>query len=385
MARPAATVVLLALIGASIGGCIFTTDHDTPVDDPGPLRSSPDSLIAQLQWAYNNMDLDAYLDCFADSLVFYLSEEEVAEHPELQPGYWGKAVEDSIHAHMFGDGAMSASGIDLTLTTTAIDTVSVPDGRGRGVGWQYREAVDLRLHVGGNWMYWATAPSIFIIRQDPDDVGPRGETLYEVWEWREVDHAMRGGGRTEQSSWGAIKAMYRPAEDWGVRDTPQHVLDNLVRAYRNKDVEHYLDCFAPDFIFFLNPDEVEQHPELEPGYWGKAEERTIHERMFGNGQVHADRITLTLSQVGDPIPIEPTPGEIHWQYKEAVDLSVYVGYTQYWATAPAMFEFRIDQDQVGPNGESLWEIISWYDLEPLQRSGSRVEPASWGAIKALYL
>jgi hypothetical protein len=171
--------------------------------------------------------------------------------------------------------------------------------------------------------------------------------------------------------------------EWELRDTPQHVLDNLVKAYRNKDAEHYLDCFAPDFIFFLNPDEVIEHPELEPGYWGKAEERVIHEAMFGDGALHADRVTLTLSLVGAPISIEPVPGEIHWQYKEAVDLSVYVGATQYWATAPSMFEFRIDQDQEGPNGETLWEIVYWYDLEPL-RPGEGHEHSSWGSVKALY-
>lgn len=209
MVRFLAIVALLGLAGALVCGCSSPADHETPPDLPYPLRSSPDSLMAQLEWAYSNMDLEVYLDCFADSLVFYLKEDDVAEHPELEPGYWRKAVEDTIHAHMFGDGAMSASRIELTLTTTAIDTVSVPEERGRGVGLEYAEAVDLRVYVGGGWMYWATAPSIFVIREDPDDVGPDGETLYEIWEWREIDPWARDGARAEQSSWGSIKALYR--------------------------------------------------------------------------------------------------------------------------------------------------------------------------------
>ena len=174
---------------------------------------------------------------------------------------------------------------------------------------------------------------------------------------------------------------------WELRDTPQHVLDNLITAYKNKNAERYLDCLAEDFIFFLNPDEVAEHPELEPGYWGKAEERVVHEGMFGDGELHADRVTLTLSLVGNPISIEPIPGEIHWQYQEAVDLSVYVGDMQYWATAPSMFEFRIDQDQVGPNGETLWEIIYWYDLEPRRQdivTADDVESISFGRAKAMF-
>jgi hypothetical protein len=204
MARPAAIVVLLALIGASIGGCIFTADDDTPVDDPGPLRSSPDSLIAQLQWAYNNMDLDTYLDCFADSMAFYMTPED-AEH--FPPGHWGRAVEDTIHRRMFAETRDHTYDVELQLTTTAIDTVSVPGGRGRGVGWAYTEAVDLRLHVG-EIIYWATGPSLFVVRQDPDDVGPDGETLYEIWEWHETSPGEQGGVRVQMRTWAAIKALF---------------------------------------------------------------------------------------------------------------------------------------------------------------------------------
>jgi hypothetical protein len=208
MARSVALAALLALVAALVWGCSHPTDHEIPPDLPYPLRSSPDSLMAQFVWAYENMDLGVYLDCFADSMVFYLSETDVQEHPELEPGYWRKAVEETIHGRMFTDDAMRADSIHLALTTTAVDTVSVPDGRGRGTGWKYTEAVDLRLYIGGEWMYWARSPSVFVIRQDPDDTGPGGETLYEIWEWRELDDSQDGTGR-EHRTWGAIKAMYR--------------------------------------------------------------------------------------------------------------------------------------------------------------------------------
>ena len=171
--------------------------------------------------------------------------------------------------------------------------------------------------------------------------------------------------------------------EWELRDTPQHVLDNLVKAYKNKDAVHYLDCLAEDFIFFVNPDELAGHPELEPGSWGKAEERGIHEQMFGTEGDHADRIELTLSQIGDPIQVEPFPGGILWQYRQAVDLRITIAAMTYLASAPSLFEFRIDEDEVGPNGETLWEIISWYDLAPSQRGGSR-QSRTWSSIKALF-
>ncbi len=172
-------------------------------------------------------------------------------------------------------------------------------------------------------------------------------------------------------------------DDWALRTSPQNVLENLISAYENKDVEHYVDCLAADFTFWMNEQEVIDHPEYLPGYWDKASERQIHEAMFGEGG--AETITLTLTQVGDPVEIEPPhPGDpVHWEYSESVDLRVHVHEngvpTTYWATAPSKFEFRIDEDQVGPSGETLWEIVNWHD-EP----GGRESRSSWGSIKALY-
>ena len=209
MARSAATAVLVALVAALVWGCSSPTDHEIPPDLPYPLRSSPDSLMAQFVWAYENMHLGAYLDCLADSMVFYLSEEDVQGNPDLEPGYWRKAVEETIHSRMFGGLAWSADSTRLTLTTIDIDTVSVPDDRGRrGTGWKYTEAVFLRLYVG-EVQYWATQPNVFVIRQDPDDTGPGGETLYEIWEWRELDDWKCGGRQAEMRSWGALKVLYR--------------------------------------------------------------------------------------------------------------------------------------------------------------------------------
>jgi hypothetical protein len=172
-----------------------------------------------------------------------------------------------------------------------------------------------------------------------------------------------------------------PSTDWEIRDTPQHVLHNLINAYEEKDAEHYLDCLADDFIFFMNEEDAQANP---PGYWGKAEERAIHEDMLGDNG--ADRITLTLTQVGDPVemqqPGSPAP-PAHWGYTETPDLRVTVGNLTYWASAASFFEFRIDQDQVGPEGETLWEICGWTDLEP-GRGGASHESSSWGSIKALY-
>jgi hypothetical protein len=170
-----------------------------------------------------------------------------------------------------------------------------------------------------------------------------------------------------------------------LRTSPASALERLAWAYNHMDAEIYLDCLSEDFAFFLDPEEVEEHPEL-PAYLNKPDERTIHEAMFGSQDGRAvDSVELTLTQIGDPIPIEIDPGVFHYQYKESVDLRVRVGDIIYLATAPVLFEFREDEDQTGPGGETLWEVCAWYDIGRGKHRGSAVQLTSWGTIKVLFL
>ena len=60
------------------------------------------------------------------------------------------------------------------------------------------------------------------------------------------------------------------------------MITKVAMAYGNMDAEAYLDCLAEEFIFFLNPEDLDEYPAL-PEYWDKAGETAIHERMFGEG------------------------------------------------------------------------------------------------------
>jgi len=202
MRRFAALAVIALIAGAMLWGCSDPEDDDSPNDLSCPLRTSPDSLLAQLVWAYEHEDVDVYLDCLADSFTFFLCEDDWQSDPTL-PHFWRLSEEETIHSNMFGE-AGDVDSIYLALETLSVDTVSVPDGR--GVGWEYEEDVDLRVYIGQT-VYLAGDETAFTIRVDPDDVGPNGETLYEVWEWRDLEWT--GRAATEQTSWGRIKAFFR--------------------------------------------------------------------------------------------------------------------------------------------------------------------------------
>ncbi len=172
------------------------------------------------------------------------------------------------------------------------------------------------------------------------------------------------------------------------RTSPENVLYNLELAYEEMNLEEYLDCLSEDFEFFPCEDDV-NNPDLDiPAVWWKGDERTMHENMFtGPDAVESIRLTLTNIVMehheGDPHdPLDDT-----YVFIEGVDLLVNLyGNLSYLATTPSEFRLRVDQDEEGPYGETMWEIDSWFDLDVTGRSdeSGRTEDSSWGGIKALF-
>ena len=155
-----------------------------------------------------------------------------------------------------------------------------------------------------------------------------------------------------------------------LRTSPQNVIYNLNTSYVYMNADEYLDCLAEDFIFFLNPDDLTEFPEL-PEYWDKNEEEQIHRNMFGEStDVEAIRLTFThISNSYDPGPTGDPLDDL-WTYVEDIDLQVDLPHDlTLHAQAPAEFLFRVDPDENGPNGEILWEIWKQWDISEEKRTG----------------
>ncbi|MBN2564145.1 MAG: hypothetical protein JXB46_00380 [Candidatus Eisenbacteria bacterium] len=187
------------------------------------------------------------------------------------------------------------------------------------------------------------------------------------------------------------KPKPRPPADFRLRTTPANVMHNMQLAYVYMDAEEYLDCLSEDFIFFANEDDVGNGV---PESWEKDTERNVHENMFSDSPpdpaltVESIQLTLTLTNrdsIPSAIPEHP------WDYifTESVILYVnlYTGLT-YYANAPSEYRLRVDQDQVGPNGEQLWEVYEWSDLDNTKRGALQdpgVENTTVAELKAKYL
>jgi hypothetical protein len=179
------------------------------------------------------------------------------------------------------------------------------------------------------------------------------------------------------------------------RTTPENVLEVLRRSYVDMSAQDYLDCLAEEFIFYTAEADQNDPDNPLPEDWDKQTERTIHENMFAD-DTDIDRITLTLTNQG----IEYDPGadpvselDDRYSHVEAVDLRVYIPIPGddliLLATANNMFVFRVDPNEVSSEGEILWEIIEWHDLDDRSGSpapeGSTTELASFGRIKTQSL
>jgi hypothetical protein len=177
-----------------------------------------------------------------------------------------------------------------------------------------------------------------------------------------------------------------PTDDahYFVRSTPDSVMANLRLAYEHRNADEYLDCLAEDFTFYPSERTLQEN-EWIPDSWGKYSEMVIHQNMFVTGFVQ--EVALELLQEGDPVEVPgPDPGDpVSYEYTFGIDLRVDCPDSiQYVATAPSLFALRIDQDQVSATGDTLWEIVQWYDLD--EGSCARpVLPTCWGELKALFL
>jgi len=177
-----------------------------------------------------------------------------------------------------------------------------------------------------------------------------------------------------------------------VRTSPDNVVYNLNTAYKYMNLDEYLACLAEDFEFVLNPDDVEDPGSDLPERWGKTEESSIHERMFGQGDTTGvDNIDLTLTNVSSQWDLgeDPNdPSDDTWIHVDETDLRVTIEDWILLANADQEFVFQLDPDETGPEGQDLWEIVLWSDLEepdtPRGERDESVERVSFGRLKAMF-
>jgi hypothetical protein len=214
-----APVAVLAVLLFSLAGCWnpFAPDEGgggPPTQVQYKVRSTCDNVLYNLETAYEYMNLNEYVACLSESLVFHPNPADVNDPENPLPEKWYKQDEVDIHRGMFegNDDQGPVDDISLNLTVTSFQFVPGPDpGSSLDDGWKYICSVDLRVTIG-EWIYVATAPAEFLFKIDPDEVGPESETLWEIVHWWDRDPDTRGREASEpgeeRTSFSRIKARF---------------------------------------------------------------------------------------------------------------------------------------------------------------------------------
>jgi hypothetical protein len=206
---------LTVLLMFPLTGCWnpFAPDPGNNGPPPPPvwykLRTTPENVIHNLNTSYEEMDADEYLDCLAEDFIFFLNPEDITADPTL-PEYWDKNEEEVIHQNMFGEGS-DVEGITLVFTHDTAVWDPVDPGDPEDDLWTYVEDIDLRVQLPPDLTLHAAAPAEFLFRVDPDEYGPDGEILWEIWKQWDISAENREGpGCCEvHATPTQLKAMFR--------------------------------------------------------------------------------------------------------------------------------------------------------------------------------
>jgi hypothetical protein len=164
-------LILMAMLVAP--GCGVFSPGDGGDGSESPTRKTPEGVVGKLTDAYRRKDLDDYLDCLADSFVFYFVPKDSLD-PIIPPQlYWGRTDEEEAHRNMFEQADL----ITLTLTGDGKLRVSLDPER-----WMMERFYDLRITAEST--VTALGRAQFYAEQQEDG-------LYSLYRWDDLEEVGR--------------------------------------------------------------------------------------------------------------------------------------------------------------------------------------------------
>jgi len=190
-AAPGVIASVLTAVLLSMACLTGPSNEITPAGPPWEPVDSAWKVIENLQFAYNNMDLDLYMSCFREDFEFHLLWYNPHGNSAMQDSFWGFAVEELIHQNMFA----YVYSIELTIEGTQ---ESPWTGDTTGQSYQLPRIFDLWVYTNEAQSegYRAAGSALFICRPDSTD------DQWYIWQWWDLSHTK------ESTTWGALKALF---------------------------------------------------------------------------------------------------------------------------------------------------------------------------------
>lgn len=172
-----------------------------------------------------------------------------------------------------------------------------------------------------------------------------------------------------------------PVSNYKPQTSPQNVLDNLREAYEQRELPAYERLFDPvEFKFVFDPIDLDGSPDLPP-FWGWADERRVHERMFESEDVLDIRLSFVKGTVQNAEESDGQEIDLTWKkmYITGVELEVETRNPDdptdniiYKVSGDrALYFFKEYPEELVDDGNGgqrpIWRITEWRD----QRVGVR--------------
>lgn len=172
-----------------------------------------------------------------------------------------------------------------------------------------------------------------------------------------------------QSCWNPFRPrMIDNSNDLILNRTPVELLQNLERAYRERNINIYRELLAPDFRFELISSEVNQigidvnDDGIRDSWWGYDEEVEFTDNLFNNGSTDGlyptpDQITLRLQiPPEENWEVDPQIGHEDW-----IVIACYFDLTlSYLASNSSIAASGVARFYLRPSG-NRWYIAIWRD------------------------
>jgi hypothetical protein len=174
---------------------------------------------------------------------------------------------------------------------------------------------------------------------------------------------------------------FRSRPYYSLPTAPESLITNLQVSYRTREIEHYAEMLAPEFIFQFQPIDANT---IGTPFWTRDQDSTGTRALLTTTEVSEIRINLIYGARDTTVNFPGTPLDSLKIRIITTDLQVdQTDGTTWVVTDQQDMFFRKGKVE---NGENLnyWWIYEWDDLPTLAAPGIAVRTMTWGSLKTRY-
>jgi hypothetical protein len=162
---------------------------------------------------------------------------------------------------------------------------------------------------------------------------------------------------------------------------PESLITNLQVSYKYREIEHYADLLAPEFIFKFQPIDAN---DIGMPFWTRDQDSTGTRALLMTTFVSDIRINLIYGHRDSSVNMAPPVDSLKIRLL-TTDLQVDQTDGTTWVVEDQQdLFFRKGREQSGENPD-YWFIYEWDDLPSVSSAGlGGPGTTTWGRLKARY-